>query len=69
MGDLRRVHAPNNTGGGFSISPHNLGTQPISIRFEDCTADNRGQLNKKQCKAQDGCGWSIRAGFSLSIFG
>ena len=40
-----------------------------SIRFEDCSADSRGQLNPAQCKAQSGCGWKTRAGFSLSIFG
>ena len=40
-----------------------------SIRFEDCSADSRGQLDHAQCKAQGGCGWTTHAGFSLSIFG
>ena len=78
---FRRCIAANNTGCGFSISPHNLlkpvsgGGDPgpekanVSIRFEDCAVDNRGQLNATQCERQlGGCGWSNRAGWVLSGF-
>ena len=75
---FRRCLAANNTACGFSMSPHNLlrslpGEPPkltaaVDVSFEDCTTDSFGQLDAQQCKAQDGCGWSVRAGYSLSGF-
>lgn len=73
---FRRCVAANNTGCGFSISPHNLLSPPfngrsreISVRFEDSSVDNRGQLTQEQCRLQPGgCGWTQRAGWVLSGF-
>jgi hypothetical protein len=70
---FRRCIAANNTGCGFSISPHNLlsNSTPrvtIGVTFEDCHVDSRGQLTPAQCKEQGGCGWTERAGFSLAGF-
>ena len=74
---FRRCEASNNTACGFTISPHNLlhnahgpplTSASVDVTFEDCHVDARGQLSEGECEAQHGCGWTTRAGFTLSGF-